>query len=198
MRGRAASRLAAMAVVVSVLATACAGSGNVHPDALTASPLTHHQCDPGSDCTTTPTATANPSTTPTQNAVVRTCGVAPAGLVGAVLGVPTAGPRQFDHGRYVIQCVYGTDVAQPAVAGFYDNMDAAQFATLKAAIGAHGQNVTSIAFQDEAFTSTITGSLTLNSLYARKGSLVIEVLSTASLRAEEALERQIFANVYHH
>jgi hypothetical protein len=35
-------------------------------------------------------------------------------------------------------------------------------------------------------------------LYGRRGSLVILVVSSASLGAEETLETQIFATVYHH
>jgi hypothetical protein len=164
--------------------------------------ITHHQCDTASGCPVTPQGSAGSSSTPSTPApsvVVRSCSVAPAGLVGAVLGVPTTGPQQFDLGRGVIQCLYASQVDKPAVLRFYSNVDAASFATLEAAASGHGQAVTNIRFEDQAFTSTSTGrGLTLTVLYGRRGSLVILVVSSASLGAEETLETQIFATVYHH
>ena len=183
MRGRATSRLAAMAAVVSLLAAACAGLGDTDVDAPTSA-----------------TASATPSSTSTPSTVVRSCGsVAPAGVVGAVLALPTTGPRQIHLGQGVIQCVYGTEVDKPAVLRFYNNVDTARFATLEAAASGPGQTVTNVRFEDQAFTSTSTGGgLTLTELFARRGSLVIAVISSASLGAEEALETRIFANVGHH
>jgi hypothetical protein len=115
-----------------------------------------------------------------------------------VLGLPTTGPRQFSLGLGVIQCLYAAEVDKPAVLRFYNNVDAASFAALEAAAGGHGQTLTNIGFADQAFTSTSTGrGLTLTELFARKGSLVIAVVSSASLGLEEALETRIFANVSH-
>jgi hypothetical protein len=174
MRGKATTRLAAVAVVFSIIAAGC---GTLKASAGSSS--TPH--------------------TPAPGVVVRSCGVAPAGLVGAVLGVPTSGPHQFDLGRGVIQCLYASQVDKPAVLRFYNNVDAASFAALEAAASGHGQAVTNIRFEGQAFTSTSTGrGLTLTVLYGRRGSLVILVVSSASLGAEETLEKQIFAAVYHH
>jgi hypothetical protein len=203
MRGKATRRLAAAAVVFSVIAAGCGGLGKVHPDAPRATAaVTHHQCDSASGCPVTPQAPAGSSTTPSTPApsvVVRSCSVAPAALVGAVLGVPTTGPQQFDLGRGVIQCLYASQIDKPAVLRFYNNVDAASFATLEVAASGHGQAVTNIRFQDQAFTSTSTGrGLTLTVLYGRRGSLVISVVSSASLGAEETLETQIFATLSHH
>jgi hypothetical protein len=183
------SARAAVTVVFSIIAAGC-GLSKVHADV------------PRAGATVTPKASANSSSTsdaPPSGVIMRSCGVAPAGLVGAVLGVPTTGPQQFDLGRGVIQCLYASQVDKPAVLRFYNNVDAASLAALEAAESGHGQAVTNIRFEDQAFTSTSTGrGLTLTELYGRRGSLVISVVSSASLGAEEKLETQIFATVYHH
>jgi hypothetical protein len=195
MRGKTTTRLAAVAVALSVVAAGCGGHGNVHADVPRATATTN-QCDTASGCPVTPATSVGSSSTPGTPApgvVVRSCGVAPAGLVGAVLGVPTTGPQQFPLGRGVIQCLYASEVDKPAVLRFYNNVDAASFAALQAAASGHGQAVTTIRLEDQAFTSTSTGrGLTLTVLYARRGSLAIMVVSSASLGAEETLEKQIF------
>jgi hypothetical protein len=120
-----------------MIAAGCGGSGKVHA------------------VTTQPSASSSgTASTPAPTVVVRSCGVAPAGQVGAVLGVPATGPQQFNLGRGVIQCLYASQVDKPAVLRFYDNVDAASFATLAAAASGHGQAVTNIRFEDQAFTST--------------------------------------------
>ena len=160
---------------------------------------------PASATTSAPPGTAPASTAPTSTApasaalatTVHSCAAAPAGIVGATLGEPTAGPRQFNLGQGVIQCVYGTDITQPALLRFYNDVNASAFARLESiARTGHNQRVTNVTFEDEAFFATSTGNgITVNELVARSASLVILVVSSASLQAEETLEHQIFARV---
>ena len=147
-----------------------------------------------------PTGTAPASTASASTAQATTrhgCAVVPAGVVGAALGEPTGGPRQFDLGHGVTQCVYGTDVSQPAVLRFYNDANASIFAKLKSlARTGPDQHVTNVTFEDEAFFIASTGKgITVNELVARRASLIIFVVSSASLQAEETLGHQIFAMV---
>jgi len=150
--------------------------------------------------TSPPLITASASTAPVGTAPATTlhgCAVVPAGIVGATLGEPTAGPRQFNLGQGVTQCVYGTDISRPAVLRFYNDANASVFARLESiARTGPNQHVTNVTFEDEAFFVTSTGKgITVNELVARRASLIILVVSSASLQAEEALGHQIFARV---
>ena len=145
--------------------------------------------------TSPPPITAPASTAPATT--LHGCAVVPAGVVGTTLGEPTAGPRQFNLGQGVIQCVYGTDISQPAVLRFYNDANASVFARLESiARTGPNQHVTNVTFEDEAFFVTSTGKgITVNELVARRASLIILVVSSASLQAEETLGHQIFARV---
>ena len=149
--------------------------------------------------TTAPPSTAPASSAPASSAPVTSvhgCAVIPAGLVGATLGEPTGGPREFNVGHGVTQCVYGTDISRPAVLRFYPDANAAIFAKLESIARTRpDQHITNLTFEDEAFLVTSTGSITIHELVARRASLIIFVVSTATLQAEETLGHQIFARV---
>ena len=181
-------------LALATLVAGCASAAPKQPASATTAPPS-----------TAPPSTAPPSTAPASAAAPassapvtsgRGCAVIPAGLVGASLGEPTGGPREFNVGQGVTQCVYGTDVSQPAVLRFYPDATAAIFAKLESLARTRpDQHITNLTFEDEAFLVTSTGSITIHELVARRASLIIFVVSTASLQAEETLGHQIFARV---
>ena len=187
-RRRAPAGGAALLAVATVVA-GCASAAPSRPASATSPPLIT------ASASTAPAGTAPVGTAPATT--LHGCAVVPAGIVGATLGEPTAGPRQFNLGQGVTQCVYGTDISRPAVLRFYNDANASVFARLESiARTGPNQHVTNVTFEDEAFFVTSTGKgITVNELVARRASLIILVVSSASLQAEEALGHQIFARV---
>ena len=184
----------AVLLAVATVVAGCASAAPTQPVSATTAPPRTAPVGPAS-ATTAPPSTAPVG--PASATTVHRCATVPAGIVGATLGVPTAGPRQFNLGQGVIQCVYGTDISQPAVLRFYNDVNASTFARLESiARTGPNQHVTNVTFEDEAFFITGTGKgLTVNELVARRASLIILVISSASLQAEETLGQQIFARV---
>jgi hypothetical protein len=186
-RRRARAGGVALLSVATVVA-GCASAAPTRPASATSPPPI-----------TAPASTAPAGTAPASTAPATTlhgCAVVPAGIVGATLGEPTAGPRLFDLGHGVTQCVYGTDVSRPAVLRFYNDANASVFARLESIARTRpDQHVTNVTFEDEAFLVTSTGGITVHELVARRASLIIFVVSSASLQAEETLGQQIFARV---
>jgi hypothetical protein len=171
-------------------------SGAYDQSANVAFVITHHVCQASGNCTPSSTATTvpTPSTTTPPNGTVN-CSAAPASLVGAVLGVPTGGPKQLYLGQSVVQCVYGTEIDKPALLRFYNRVNAASFAKLEALARAAGEPVNDLRFEDEAFSSESIdpkNGFTLYMLVARKGALIILMVSSAPVTAEERLAEQIF------
>ena len=187
-RRRAGAGGVALLSVATVVAGCASAAPSRSASATSPPPIT-------APASTAPASTAPASTAPATR--LHDCAVVPAGLVGATLGEPTAGPRQFNLGQGVIQCVYGTDFSHPAVLRFYNDANASVFAKLESiARTGPDQHVTNVTFEDEAFFVTSTGKgITVNELVARRASLIILVISSASLQAEETLGHQIFARV---
>jgi hypothetical protein len=199
----------AVLLAVATVVAGCASAAPTQPVSATTAPPSTAVVGPASATTAPPSTvvvgpasatTAPPSTAPVGPGSATTlhdCAAVPAGIVGATLGEPTAGPRQFNLGQGVIQCVYGTDISQPTVLRFYNDANASVFARLESiARTGPNQHVTNVTFEDEAFFITGTGKgITVNELVARSASLIILVISSASLQAEETLGYQIFARV---
>jgi hypothetical protein len=136
---------------------------------------------------------ASPTPSPTQWPRM-SCSQAPTSTVGAALGVDLNPPQEL-HQDPVTVCTYVLkSKANAVVLRFQTGSDAKTFASGRS--GYVGGTTDVPGFQDEAFSSVqASGSSTVNTVAARKGSVAIVVTSTASIAQEKALEQQLFATL---
>ena len=121
------------------------------------------------------------------------CALVPASLVNSTLGTQVGDPDETNNSP-VIVCNYSSTDSSSVLVRFQINNDAAGFARGKQGFTDSGQATVDIAgFQDEAFSSSMgTGLSAVNSLVARKGSVEVMVVSSASTDKEKALIQKIF------
>jgi hypothetical protein len=122
------------------------------------------------------------------------CALVPASLVNASLGTSVGDPDETNNSP-VILCNYSSPDFQTVLVRFQINNDAAGFARGKQGFADSGQPTVDIAgFQDEAYSSSMgTGPSAVNSLVARKGSVEVMVVSSASIDKEKDLIQKVFA-----
>lgn len=125
-----------------------------------------------------------------------TCSLAPPTLVGSTLGVAgLTAPREADSDGGAA-CVYsGTNIVSLNLAS---GATAAKMAAEQQAMAKTQQVKAYPGVGDEAFTGTLAAGGALppsNTLVARKGSVEIMIVSTASITAEKSLAARLFAKI---
>jgi hypothetical protein len=163
-------------IVLAVLLAGCSGGSAGHPG---------HSASGTAAATATGHASAQP-----------TCALVPASLVNTALGSDVGAPAQTLNGSVTV-CEYNGAKAGHVIVRFQTGEDAASFATGREGFDSNGEPTKTVTgFADEAYSSTLgAGDLAVVTLVARTGPVEILVTSSASLDAEKALERQLFARL---
>jgi len=120
----------------------------------------------------------------------------PASLVNTSLGSDVGAPAQTLNDSVTV-CEYKGAKAGHVIVRFQTGEDAASFAAGRQGFDSNGEPTKTVTgFADEAYSSTLgTSDLAVITLVARTGPVEILVTSGASLDAEKALERQLFAKL---
>jgi hypothetical protein len=139
-----------------------------------------------------PSATAPPAAA--GRAVTLNCGLAPATLVGAALGLTGLGAPQQEASGHSVICVYSQGTV---TVGMANDATAAMMRAGQAQASMGGWKTSAYpGLGDEAFSGTLPaqdGMPAEYTLHGREGSLEVLVLSAASLSAERSLVEQLFA-----
>jgi hypothetical protein len=123
------------------------------------------------------------------------CALVPASLVNSVLGVSMGEPAETVN-SVVMVCDYAPTSGNGGVTvRFQSNEDETGFALGRAGFKDSGQPTVDLpGFFDQAFSSTLgNGTLTVNTVVARKGTIEILVTSHAPIEKEKDLITKIFA-----
>lgn len=143
-----------------------------------------------------PAAASAPASQASGGTTSLTCSLAPPTLVGSTLGVAgLTAPREADSDGGAA-CVYtGSNIVSLNLAS---GATAAKMAAEQHSIAKTQQVKAYPGVGDEAFTGTLAAGGALppsNTLVARKGSVEIMIVSTASITAEKSLAAQLFAKI---
>lgn len=128
------------------------------------------------------------------------CSFAPASTVGSTLGMQVGTPQQSAKqagGQTVLVCLYSTQTPGGVVTlQTTPGATAAGLAASKGVAGRSGsiQDVSGVG--DEAFAVTAGGGgVQISTLYVRKGSLLLTLISPAPVANEEALINKLLPSV---
>jgi hypothetical protein len=127
------------------------------------------------------------------------CGVIPAVLVNAALGTDYGDPTQVSADSGSAACMYIGTKAGTAVIRLQTDDTAAAFTAARRAFDTSGQTTTDRpGLGDEAYSvvkQMPAGVPAMNTLVTRKGSVEVQVTSTASIVAEQSLTRQVLTTL---